>query len=220
MSVHASPQSVTASKLPPYERERLEDVGFMTCMTLVLLGNYAQTGHFGGPLAYTPFNVATHLAGPELRRAALRLSPSQASLRRQVHAGGGPLRADLLRAVDDHGPGARPQVSGDRRPPLLRRAGRRDAAGRRARLPPRRRRAEDAARRTTVWPIIRCSPRPRAAASARSPDTSKPPTSPTTSTADRPASASRRPPARPRSGTSSARPWARRRSSRSKASSP
>lgn len=49
----------------PYDRERLEDVGFMTCMTLVLLGNYAQTGHFGGPLAYTPYNVATHLAGPE-----------------------------------------------------------------------------------------------------------------------------------------------------------
>ncbi|MGA2220062.1 MAG: hypothetical protein ABSG51_18395, partial [Terracidiphilus sp.] len=24
-----------------YDRERLEDVGFMTCMTLVLLGNYA-----------------------------------------------------------------------------------------------------------------------------------------------------------------------------------
>ncbi len=41
----------------------MEDVGFMTCMTLVLLGNYAQTGHFGGPLAYTPFNVAMHLAG-------------------------------------------------------------------------------------------------------------------------------------------------------------
>ena len=36
----------------------------MTCMTLTLLGNYAQTGHFGGPTAYTPFNVATHLAGP------------------------------------------------------------------------------------------------------------------------------------------------------------
>ena len=47
------------------ERARLEDVGFMTCMTLVLLGNYAQTGHFGGPLAYTPFNVAMHLAGPD-----------------------------------------------------------------------------------------------------------------------------------------------------------
>src|SRR5512145_695948 len=49
-----------------YDRERLEDVGYMTCMTLVLLGNYAQTGHFGGPLAYTPYNVATHLAGPDL----------------------------------------------------------------------------------------------------------------------------------------------------------
>ena len=49
-----------------YDRERFEDVGHMTCMTLVLLGNYAQTGHFGGPLAYTPYNVALHLAGPEL----------------------------------------------------------------------------------------------------------------------------------------------------------
>ncbi len=52
------------------ERGQFEDVGFMTCMTLVLLGNYAQTGHFGGPLAYTPFNVALHLAGPE--RGGLR----------------------------------------------------------------------------------------------------------------------------------------------------
>ncbi|MBW8709385.1 MAG: hypothetical protein JF627_09030 [Alphaproteobacteria bacterium] len=52
------------------ERDRLEDVGFMTCMTLVLMGNYAQTGHFGGPLAYTPFNVAAHLIGPE--RGGLR----------------------------------------------------------------------------------------------------------------------------------------------------
>jgi transketolase len=50
----------------PFERQRLEDVGFMTCMTLVLLGNYSQTGHFGGPLAYTPYNVAVHLAGPWL----------------------------------------------------------------------------------------------------------------------------------------------------------
>jgi transketolase len=49
-----------------FDQERLEDVGFLTCMTLVLLGNYAQTGHFGGPLAYTPYNVATHLAGPGL----------------------------------------------------------------------------------------------------------------------------------------------------------
>jgi transketolase len=39
-------------------------------MTLVLMGNYSQTGHFGGPLAYTPYNVATHLIGPE--RGGLR----------------------------------------------------------------------------------------------------------------------------------------------------
>ena len=50
----------------PYDREGLEDIGFMTCMTLTLLGNYSQTGHFGGPLAYTPYNVAIHLAGPSL----------------------------------------------------------------------------------------------------------------------------------------------------------
>jgi len=49
-----------------FDRECLEDIGYMTCMTLVMLGNYAQTGHFGGPLAYTPYNVAAHLAGPEL----------------------------------------------------------------------------------------------------------------------------------------------------------
>ncbi|MHB1205460.1 MAG: transketolase-like TK C-terminal-containing protein [Rhodospirillaceae bacterium] len=53
------------NELSAQDRARLEDVGFMTCMTLVLMGNYAQTGHFGGPLAYTPFNVAYHLAGPE-----------------------------------------------------------------------------------------------------------------------------------------------------------
>ena len=51
-------------------RAALEDVGFMTCMTLVVLGNYAQTGHFGGPLAYTPWNVAAHLIGPD--RGGLR----------------------------------------------------------------------------------------------------------------------------------------------------
>jgi transketolase len=59
-----SPASFADSKVPS-EREQLEDIGFMTCMTLVLLGNYAQTGHFGGPVAYTPFNVATHLSGPD-----------------------------------------------------------------------------------------------------------------------------------------------------------
>ena len=51
--------------VPAYERQRLEDIGFMTSMTLTLLGNYAQTGHFGGPLAYTPYNVALHLVGPD-----------------------------------------------------------------------------------------------------------------------------------------------------------
>src|SRR5262249_45192841 len=65
MSVHASAASVMPTLLP-YEREGIEDIGYMTCMTLVLLGNYAQTGHFGGPLACTPYNVAAHLAGPEL----------------------------------------------------------------------------------------------------------------------------------------------------------
>ncbi|HXD73471.1 MAG TPA: hypothetical protein VN628_07040 [Vicinamibacterales bacterium] len=54
----SSPKAVDRKDL-----QHMEDVGFMTCMTLVLLGNYAQTGHFGGPLAYTPFNVAAHLAG-------------------------------------------------------------------------------------------------------------------------------------------------------------
>jgi transketolase len=53
----------------------LDDVGYMTCMTLVLLGNYAQTGHFGGPLAYTPYNVSVHLAGPE--RGGLRFDYRQ-----------------------------------------------------------------------------------------------------------------------------------------------
>ena len=57
-----------------YDRERFEDIGHMTCMTLVLLGNYAQTGHFGGPLAYTPYNVALHLAGPRTWGPVLRLS--------------------------------------------------------------------------------------------------------------------------------------------------
>ena len=59
-------QSTVQPLTVDYNRERIEDIGFMTCMTLVLLGNYSQTGHFGGPLAYTPYNVALHLAGPEL----------------------------------------------------------------------------------------------------------------------------------------------------------
>ena len=49
-----------------FDQQEMKDIGFMTCMSIVLLGNYAQTGHYGGPLAYTPFNVAAHLCGPEL----------------------------------------------------------------------------------------------------------------------------------------------------------
>ncbi|MES2472888.1 MAG: hypothetical protein V4601_08635 [Pseudomonadota bacterium] len=63
-------KNMNAASLSAEERARFEDVGFMTCMTLVMLGNYAQTGHFGGPLAYTPFNVTAHLLGPE--RGGLR----------------------------------------------------------------------------------------------------------------------------------------------------
>ena len=79
------------------------------------------------------------------RRPSPRLSPPEASLRRQVHARGRPLRADVLRALDDHGRGAVPEVQGDRRQEVLRRAEGRLSLDRCARLPPRRRRAEDAA---------------------------------------------------------------------------
>src|SRR5262245_12135440 len=63
MSVEPETPSRHLDRHDFHDQQQLEDIGFMTCMTLVLLGNYAQTGHFGGPLAYTPFNVATHLAG-------------------------------------------------------------------------------------------------------------------------------------------------------------
>jgi transketolase len=68
LTLHAQslPSSVEQWDVQIGRPEGLEDIGYMTCMTLVLLGNYSQTGHFGGPLAYTPYNVAAHLAGPEL----------------------------------------------------------------------------------------------------------------------------------------------------------
>ena len=68
--------------LPEYDRDRFEDVAFMTAMSLVLLGNYSQTGHFGGPLAYTPYNVAIHLGGPAMGGLALRHPRAEASLSR------------------------------------------------------------------------------------------------------------------------------------------
>ncbi len=52
--------------LPDYGRDRFEDVSFITNMTWILMCNYAQTGHYGGPLAYSQYNVASHLAGPAL----------------------------------------------------------------------------------------------------------------------------------------------------------
>lgn len=52
-------------EVPDFDRTKFGDVGFLTAMTLTLLGNYAQTGHFGGPLAYTPMVVTSHLLGPE-----------------------------------------------------------------------------------------------------------------------------------------------------------
>ena len=55
-----------ASPVPDYDGSRVKDVGFLTAMTLTVLGNYAQTGHFGGPLAYTPYTVTSHLIGPKL----------------------------------------------------------------------------------------------------------------------------------------------------------
>ena len=58
--------SAHAVDVPDYDKEYFDDVAFMTSMLLVLLGNYRGSGHFGGPLAYTPFNVAVHLGGPEL----------------------------------------------------------------------------------------------------------------------------------------------------------
>ena len=64
MSVQVS--TSPAGRLTATDRQHMEDVGWLTCMSLVLLGNYSQTGHFGGPLAYTPYNVAVHLAGPDL----------------------------------------------------------------------------------------------------------------------------------------------------------
>ncbi|HEX3753450.1 MAG TPA: hypothetical protein VHV26_00100 [Rhizomicrobium sp.] len=70
MDKNGAPDMAPGNELSREERARLEDVGFITCVTLVLLGNYAQTGHFGGPLAYTPFNVMAHLLGPQ--RGGLR----------------------------------------------------------------------------------------------------------------------------------------------------
>lgn len=51
--------------VPELDSDRLEELSFATAMLIALMGNYSQTGHFGGPLAYTPLVVAQHLIGPE-----------------------------------------------------------------------------------------------------------------------------------------------------------
>ena len=43
------------------ETAAMSDVGFITSMLMVLIGNYSRAGHFGGPLAYVPMNTALHL---------------------------------------------------------------------------------------------------------------------------------------------------------------
>src|ERR1019366_4048018 len=66
LNAHSLPSPVEQLDVQIDRAGGLEDIGYMTCMAMVLLGNYSQTGHFGGPLAYTPYNVAIHLAGPDL----------------------------------------------------------------------------------------------------------------------------------------------------------
>jgi hypothetical protein len=64
-SINTSREKNNIVNLPNYDKEMLEDIGLATTMTFVMMCNYHQTGHFGGPTAYTPYVVASHLAGPE-----------------------------------------------------------------------------------------------------------------------------------------------------------
>ena len=131
----------------PFDREGLEDIGYMTCMTLVLLGNYAQTGHFGGPLAYTPFNVAAHLAGPEL--GGLRYDyrrPKHPFGDKFMLAGGHNVPTGYaLWMIMGQALERKFKATGDKRYYVD--PEHRHSAHRRARFPPRRRRAQDSARR-------------------------------------------------------------------------
>ena len=166
-------------QLPAYDRQRLEDVGFLTAMTLTLLGNYAQTGHFGGPLAYTPYNVALHLVGPE--HGGLRYDyrrPKHPFGDKLLVAGGHniPTLYALWMIMARRWPAAtsRPVMAATRsipRSPCCRSTAWASGAER-----GRWRRCS----RTTAWPTTRCSHRPSCAASARSPGTRRPPISSTT----------------------------------------
>ena len=100
--------------IPDYDRSLVEDIGFLTAMTLVIAGNYAQTGHFGGPLAYTPYTVASHLIGPEL--GGLRFDyrrPKHPYADKFMLAGGHNVPGPVL-ALDDHGRGACEKTCRDR----------------------------------------------------------------------------------------------------------
>eukprot|EP01101_Sappina_pedata_P006723 TRINITY_DN3424_c0_g1_i1.p1 TRINITY_DN3424_c0_g1~~TRINITY_DN3424_c0_g1_i1.p1 ORF type:complete len:849 (+),score=445.83 TRINITY_DN3424_c0_g1_i1:510-3056(+) len=64
-SVDLKYTNIKPANLKKEDKEGLEDVGFLTSMFMAVMLNYAQTGHFGGPLAYTPANVAYHLLHPQ-----------------------------------------------------------------------------------------------------------------------------------------------------------
>jgi transketolase len=117
---HPAPLSVP-------DREHLEDVSFLTAMTLTLLGNYAQTGHFGGPLATVPYLVAAHLGGPE--RGGLRYDlrrPKHPFADRLLISGGHNIPAGyalwmiLYEALDRHrAAGGGPEFEFDREAAIL-----------------------------------------------------------------------------------------------------
>ena len=215
----ASKRGMTTERsveLPAYDRERLEDVGFMTAMTLTLLGNYAQTGHFGGPLAYTPYNVALHLAGPE--NGGLRYDyrrPKHPFGDKLLLAGGHNIPTlYALGMIMGEAMARRHAATGDSRYhvdpevamlPIDCLGFRRGAGAIKNLL------ADNGLTDDPLFEQAKLR-------GIRSPGTRRPPISSTTSTAARPESASPRPPARRRSGTSWAR-GRRRRSWRSKESS-
>ena len=90
----------------------------MTAMSLCLMGNYAQTGHFGGPLAYTPYNVACHLAGPALGGLRYDLREPKFAYADKFMLAGGHCIPTCLRAVDHPVRGAAAAARSDGRRPF------------------------------------------------------------------------------------------------------
>jgi transketolase len=141
----------------------LDDIGYMTCMTLVLLGNYAQTGHLGGPLAYTPYNVTAHLAGPENGglRYDYRRPKHPYSDKFMMAAGHSVPTCYALWMIMGQALYRKYQQTGDPRYRVDPHDS--DAADRRVGIPARRGRAEDAAARNGLGrqSAVRASERPR-----------------------------------------------------------